>query len=402
MRFTDKGIAALKPRKSRYEVWDGGRAGFGCRITPRGVRTFIWLYRFDGRPRRMSFGTYPAISLADARLKAAEARKLLERGVDPGAVHINQRRAEREAATVAVLVEEYLDRYVRPRKRSAAEDERMLRKDVLPAWSSRKAKDITRKDVIALLDRVVERGAPIGANRLLACIRRMYNWAISRDILPANPCAMVQRPGRENRRERVLSAAEIRDFWHGLDRAAMSETVRLALRFQLATAQRKGEVVAAEWVDIDHETAVWTIPPEKSKNRMAHRVPLSRLSLELLDTIAINGNGSRWLCPSPRGDKPIAPGSVDFALRRDREVISIPDITPHDLRRSAASHMTSSGISRLVVSKLLNHVESGVTAVYDRHSYDAEKRRALDAWGARLQEIVGKSSEAADKVVSLR
>jgi integrase len=386
MKLTVKSIAALKPKAQRYEVWDG--QGFGVRVTPRGIKSWIWLYRYNGTPRRLTLGNYPALGLADARLRLAEERKKLDAGLDPGEIIVQAKRAERQAETVAELAESYLEGWARKHKRSAGEDERILRKDVIPAWGNRKAKEIQRKDVIALLDGIEARGAPIQANRTLAVIRKMYNWAISRDLLETNPCYMVMPPGKETQRDRVLSPSEITCFWAGLNEARMSETIRLALRLQLATAQRRGEVIGAEWKEFDFDDGVWTIPGEKSKNGLPHRVPLSPFALQLVELAWANAGGSRWLFPSPRGDKPITGRAVDHAVRNNREKIGVENVTPHDLRRSAASHMTSMGISRLTVSKLLNHAESGVTAVYDRHSYDPEKRQALEAWGQRLQEIV--------------
>src|SRR4051794_31329960 len=149
---------ALRPKPVRYEVWDEARKGFGVRVSPRGVKSFVWLYHFDGRPRRLTFGTYPRLSLASAGVKLAEAKDLLAKGIDPGSRTVAERAAERHAETVADLVEAYLERYARVRKRSAAADERMLRKDVLPPWGGRKAKDITRRDVVRLLNEIVDRG----------------------------------------------------------------------------------------------------------------------------------------------------------------------------------------------------------------------------------------------------
>lgn len=132
---------------------------------------------------------------------------------------------------------------------------------------------------------------------------------------------------------------------------------------------------------------------------MPHRVPLAPLARAILAEIPEPHSG--WLFPSPRGSGPVGGQSVDHAMRRNRDALGIGEATPHDLRRTAASHMTSIGVSRLVVSKVLNHAEPGVTAVYDRHSYDFEKRAALDAWGRRLEEIIGSRSEQS-RVVPLR
>jgi integrase len=404
-RFTEKFIAALRPMAERFEKWEGG--GFGIRVSPRGGKAWIWVYHFDGRPRRMTLGSYPVMGLADARIKLSEARKLLEHGIDPGDREVQERRAERVAETVAELAEAYLEKWARPRKRSAVEDERILKKDVLPAWGRRKAKDIARRDVIALLDKIVDRGSPIAANRTLAVIRRMFGWGLSRDIVAASPCAAVKAPARERRRDRVLSGDEISAFWHALDNPdlAMSSAIRLALKLQLVTGQRKGEVISAGWGEFDIDERVWTIPAGKAKNGMAHRVPLSPQALGVLDEIKAANiaqqkgavpDAPSWLFPSPRTSRPITGPAVDHAMRDNRDALGTGDATPHDLRRTAASHMTSIGINRLVVSKILNHAEPGVTAVYDRHSYDREKREALDAWGGRLEEIIGTRAECAN------
>jgi integrase len=244
--------------------------------------------------------------------------------------------------------------------------------------------------VITLLDSVHDRGAPVQANRTLACIRKMFNFALQRDVIEANPCALVKAPGKEHRRDRSLSADEIYRFWTGLAHAPMWPGTALALKLQLVTAQRRGEIISMRWEDVSDD--MWTIPAGRSKNGMPHRVPLSPLALELLGE-ANQLSASNWVFPGPKPTAHLAGDSVDHALRYSREMLKVSDLTPHDLRRTAASHMTGLGISRLVVAKILNHAESGITAVYDRHSYDTEKREVLDAWGRRLTAIIrGKSA----------
>jgi integrase len=416
MRLTDRGIAALKPKADRYEIWEDGRTGLGIRVSPAGRKSWVYMYRFGGKPRRMTLGAYPVLGLAKVRVKHAQAKEQMEKGIDPGSVHVETRRAERQAETVKDLADEYLEKWAKPRKRSAAEDERILNHDVLPTWGRRKARDITRRDVILLLDRIVERGAPIQANRTLAVVRKMFNFAVGRDILDATPAAMVKAPAKENQRERTLSTDEIKTLWVGLDKAGVGLAICLALRLELATAQRKGEVAGARVAEFDLDENVWTIPAERSKNGKAHRVPLSSFAVEIIkQAIALADSQAQaraqrcgltepdkpeWLFPSPRVGRPITPESINHALRNAREVIGIEDVTPHDLRRSAASAMASLGINRLVISKVLNHVETGVTAVYDRHGYDQEKRHALDTWAGHLESIVSGKPKAGN-VVSL-
>jgi integrase len=401
MKLTDMLLRNLKPQTQRYLVW--GDHGLGVRVSPKGRKSFVYSYRHEGRARFLTLGEYPRMTLADAHKAHAEAMKNLEQGIDPGAVTVAERKENREAPTVAALAEEYMEKWAKPRKRSWREDGRILKKDVIPEWGRRKAQEITRRDVIRLLDGIVGRGAGIMANRTLAAIRKMFNFAVSRDIVTVSPCLAVRSPAPEQQRDRVLTTDEIRALWHALEGAKMmAEGTKLALKLQLVTAQRKAEIVSARWDEIDLTDKWWTIPPEKAKNKMTHRVPLSPLALELLQAAKnITGN-SPWIFPSPQTDRHITPEAVDHALRRPSlENIGFTFV-PHDLRRTAASLMTGMGISRLVVSKLLNHVERGVTAVYDRHSYDKEKRQALESWGRKLEEIIGGGDEVSNVIPLIR
>jgi integrase len=221
----------------------------------------------------------------------------------------------------------------------------------------------------------------------------MFNFAVERDIITITPCYGVKAPTKETSRDRLLAEEEIKNFWHGLETSNMFEFSKLALKLQLVTGQRKGEIIGAEWDEFDFKNACWTIPASKAKNSNSHLVPLSELALELLQELKTLSSDSKWLFPSHIGDKHIMPTAIDHALRRNlKNFTDIKPFTPHDLRRTAASHMTALGISRLIVSKLLNHVETSVTAIYDRHSYDKEKRAAVNAWAIKLREIILKNT----------
>ena len=416
-RLTDRSIEALKPKAARYGVWDEARKGFGIRITPRGVKSFVWVYHFDGRARRLTFGIYPRLSLADAGVKLAEAKNLLAKGIDPGTRAVAEREAERHAETVAELVEAYLDRYARARKRSAFEDERVLRKDVLPHWGRRKAKDITRRDIVRLLNEVVDRGAPIQANRTLTILRRMFRFAIGQAIVEISPCDQVEAPSAENQRDRVLSDDEIRLFWNTLDTASMEPNARRALRLMLVTGQRKGEVIGIHQREVDPIKALWLLPAERSKNGREHLIPLSGPALQILTERPANEAG--YLFPSSLTGQPYRGQSIDhatrylFAARKTRATKRRPrpaappplagkmePFTPHDIRRSVATRMRELGISRADVKMVLNHVQGDVTARYDRYDGFAEKKRALDLWAKRLMQIVA-GEQPTDNVVEL-
>jgi integrase len=403
-KLTDITIQNLKPGPKRFIEWEPH--GLGVRVTPKGVKSFVFVYRYEGRLRMMTLRneagktTYPSISLAEARKAHRDALDKLNGGVDPAAMADAEREEHRSAPTVADLAGEYLEKWAKPRKRSWREDARILTKDVLPVWGQRKAKDITRRDVIRLLDGVVDRGAGIMANRTLAVIRKMFNFAVTRDMVPVSPCIGARAPAPEKSRDRVLTPDEIRALWQGLEAAKMAEGTKLALKLQLVTAQRKGEVVSAAWEELDLAESWWTIPGHKSKNGLPHRVPLSPLAIELFQAAKAYSGDSPWIFPSPRGNKHITPEAVDHAIRRPGLEALGSTFVPHDLRRTAASNIASLGFGAFV-GKVLNHKERGVTAVYDRHSYDQEKRQALEAWGRKLTTIIFGSDDNENKVVLL-
>jgi len=392
IKMTVRSVDAIRPPASgQVDYWDADHPGFGLRVSAGGRKAWVAMYRHGNVKRRLTLGTYPALSLAEAREKAGAAHHTVQyEGADPATV----KKAERTAETFAEIAADYIDRHAKRQKRSWRKDVLILEKDALPRFGKRKVKDITRRDIVAMLDEIVARGAPIQSNRTLEIIRKLFNWAIARDIVDANPCYRVSKPSSENRSDRVLTEEEIRAVWQAL--AAETPLTAATFKLRLLTAQRGAEVLAMRW---DHiSSGWWTIPAEIAKNRLAHRVPLSAPVLMLLDEIRPLGEGSEWVFPGADGEGHRA--TIHKAHSRIRRRCGV-SFVPHDLRRTAASHMTGMGISRLVVSKVLNHVETGITSVYDRHSYDNEKRAALTAWGNRLEEIMDLRPER-ENVVTLR
>ena len=397
-RLTDARIRSLKAKDARYEAWDT-EPGFGLRVAPTGRKSFVYLYRFEGNPRRLTLGVYPRISLADAREMVATSVKRIEQGIDPGAEKINARKALRDAESFEELAFQWVERWAKPNRKSWRAAQRELEIDAIPAWGKKKAYDIKQRDVIALVEQIMDRGSPIQANRTLGLLKQVFKFGVQRGILDASPAVAIDKPAKETRRDRVLSEREIRAFWTGVDKSMMTEDVKTALRLCLVTVQRRGEVAGMRRSEIDGDW--WIIPKERSKNGKAHRVPLSPLAKRLIE----HASGDDFLFPSPRkngpnGEQiPIEARALTNAITKNRHLIEAKRFCTHDLRRTAATKIAELGVPRFDIAKILNHSDHAVTAVYDHYGYDAEKKKALLKWGRKLQEILdGKKSK---KVVSI-
>lgn len=459
MKFNDRTILALKPTGNRVQYWDESLPGFGLRVSPpnrkspKGRKTWIVMYRRpNGSAVRLKLGTYPAVGLAEARLKAKDYLGQIEiEGRDP----VAERQADRSAETFDQLAEIYIRKWAkqvgadgRPRKRSWREDERQINLYLLPAWRNRKVKDIARRDVRDLVEGIAERrlrkgttddgqekgGAPIMANRVLALVKKMFNFALDREWIDANPAARLKPVSPESRRDRVLSPDEIRTLWRELD----SEHYRIAALFrtQLLTAQRPGEVSKMRWAQLNPalfertadgialpsklEPIVWTIPGKETKNGLAHEVPLSSDVIELLcdlakgdedERVKINTlyrakkhqptrEASEYVFPSRTRKGPIK--EIQKAVQRLRKRCGFKFIA-HDLRRTAATLMADAGVPENFIPKVLNHVEPGVTRRhYNLHAYRGEKRAALETWARYLEAILTNKQLATGTVVPFR
>jgi len=390
MRFTKQSLDALKAKDERYEIAETNGKGLAVRVTPKGTKTFIYRYRHRGRARRMTLGAYPENSLKKVHNELLpNARKLLEAGTDPGDHKIAEKQKEYAANTVGELVTLYIDKYAKREKRTWKEDDRMLKKDVLPYWKHRKAEEIRRLDVTTLLDRIVDRGAPITANRTFEVVSRIFSWAVSKGYLDNSPCFKMEQPAKTSeKRERTLTGEEIKILWNALDDAKMTTPIKLGIKLLLVTGQRRGEVAEAKKSEFDLDSGWWTIPAERTKNGKPHRIPLTALSIDLVQQLIELSGDEDYLIPSPRGEQAIRPGALTKAIDRTRQDIGIEHFTIHDLRRTVATNLGEMAVNRLHIEKILNHSDRSVTAVYDRHTYDKEKKEALDLWDSRLNNFI--------------
>ena len=237
IRLTDRSFPKLTAGRWLTDYWDVGMKCFGVRVGHNGSKTFVVRYNASGRKRQYTINPYPEWSLADARDKACDLLHAVRHGEDPQA----EKKAERQALTFGELAAEYIERHAKRKKRSWKEDERLLRVDLLPHWKHVKAVSIHVRDVIEVLDRIVDRGAPIMANRVKALISKIYNFGIGRDLVDHNPTHGVATPAKAQQRDRVLSEDEIRALWTALD--AEEPVMAASFKLRLLTAQRSTEVL---------------------------------------------------------------------------------------------------------------------------------------------------------------
>jgi integrase len=383
--LTTRTVESLQPARARREIPDKHLPGLYLILQPSGAKSWAVRYRHAGTPRKYTLGPYPAIDLKSARDLAGKALRAVAEGRDPG-----REKAQRamKADSIEHVVAQFIERHCKRsnRPRTAQETERLLRLHVLPRWRGRLVHDVTRRDVLDLLDRVVDSGKLIAANRTLSAVRKMFNWAVARDIIAASPCAGVKPPTAERSRERVLTDPELRNVWQAADK--VGGPFGALVKLLVLTGQRRDEVAGMSWPEIDLGGRLWTLPAARVKNNRVHEIPLSAAALAVLQ--ALPRIGERFVLTS-NGE---APSSGYSKGKRKLDALLPPDMAPwrlHDIRRTVASGMARLGANLPVIERLLNHSSgsfAGIVGVYQKHDFADEKRRALDAWGAFVTDLV--------------
>lgn len=385
--LTQIGIEKLKASSKRLEVPDAAFSGLYIIIQPSGVKSFAYRFRYAGKTKKLTLGRFPKISLAEARERAEKAFKQIERGLDPSARN-NLPEAFDEA------FREFLARHVSQNK-SYYEIERQFNHDFLPIFRSTPINQIRKRDVVRLLDQVLDRGSPVMANRLRATLSKFYSWANARDLTDQNPCSGISRPSKEITRERVLSESEIQNLWKAADALRNKDQRQTAygryFQFLLLSGQRRGEVAYMKYEELDGDT--WLIPAERTKNNKLHAVPMTKRMKALINYT----DQATGFVFSITGKNPI--NNIDRATNKLRLIMYELAKKPimhwrlHDLRRTAASEMAREGVFVEVIEKLQNRSTgklSGVAGIYNRYDYADEKREALELWNQTVERCISK------------
>lgn len=391
--LTVRAIKTMKPCAVRREIPDGYIAGLFFILQPSGKASWAVRYRVARQTRKLTLGGYPGIDLKSARELARTALVKVAGGEDPAAEKKVARSAARLPADrdlVENVVDSFIERYAKSNTRESSwrETKRILEKEVAATWKGRHLCGIKRADVHELLDSIVDRGASIMANRVLAALRRMCAWAVERDVIAESPCEGVKAPSAERSRDRVLSDDELRSVWKACDMSGwpFGPLVQLLI----LTGQRRDEVAAMRWSELDLDAKVWTLPKSRVKNGIEHSVPLSAATVAILKGLP-RVKGSDGFVFTTTGTTAVS----GFARAKERldtlTIADMPHWTLHDLRRTFASGCARIGINLPVIEKILNHVSGsfrGIVGVYQRHEFADEKRSALEAWGRFVTELV--------------
>lgn len=400
IKFTAVVIERLKsPAAGQIDYFDTAYPALALRVTANGVRSWVYFGRVHGKIKRATLGRFPDLSLAKARQKAGETADAMRRGVDPAAAKRAARAAPKDH--FETVADEWLKRD-QARNRSHGEVKRTIDRDVKPAWKGRPVTSIGRRDVLELIDKIADRGAVTLARRVHAYLHRMFRWCVGRGIVDANPVADLPKPGAVVKRDRVLTDDELRKVWNAAD--SIGWPFGPAARLLILTAARRDEITRLRWSEVESDQI--ELKGERTKNGEPHTIPLSPQARAILDALPRIAD-----CPfvfSTTGKTPVSGWSKAKDLQ-DQAIADAADdnrLDPwrlHDLRRTAATGMQRLGIGLQVVEAILGHIagsRAGVVGVYQRHTFDAEKRAALDAWARHVAAIV--TDKPAKNVIRLK
>lgn len=384
--LTTAAVDKLKaPKQGQIDHFDRSFPGLALRASCGGRKSWVYVYRVGGTQRRFTIDTYPALSVAGAHDAWRKARDLVQGGRDPAVAA-----AAPSATDFSGVFDEWLKRD-QAGNRSAETVRKKLEKDVLPAWQHRQIAGIGRRDVLNLIDAIVDRGAVIQARRIQAYLHRLFKWAVGRGIIEINPLADLPKPGSERQRDRVLIRSggstnpyeELLAVWRAGEQAGYPYGP--AVQLLILTGARRQEISGLRWSEISGD--IIELDGSRTKNGVKHTIPLSAPARAIIDSLP-RVAGSEFLFTN---DGATSIASWGRAKARLDEIVDIAPWTIHDLRRTTATGLQKLGTPLQVTEAVLGHTggsRAGVVGIYQRHDYLAEKRSALEAWGAHVISLI--------------
>ena len=392
MGLLDAQIRALQPRATRYLVSDG--RGLSLDVLPSGVKSWMYRYRHDGKPQKVTLGRYPDLTLKAARDKRDELATQVVGGRSPA----QEKKARREGRDDEPTMREFGDRYYREQamrnRKNPPEFLRYLTTYVYPAIGQKRLKELTALDIQAIVYKKRDEGHEIAALMLRQNLKLIFDYAINLQLMPMNPATMVapRYIGRHRKRSRAMDAKEIRTYLRGIEESSMCRQFQIALRILLLTLKRKGELLGARWQHIDFEKGEWIIPSENSKNKRPQIVPLSSQVVDMFRELHSLACGSQYVMPGRfKLTRPLSGNSLNKSLE-SVAFENLEHLTVHDLRRTGATLLTEHGWNADVIEKALAHEKTGIRAVYIVAEHLSERRRMLQWWADHIDGIVNGSN----------
>ncbi|EBQ4755531.1 tyrosine-type recombinase/integrase [Salmonella enterica subsp. diarizonae] len=395
--LTDTRLRHLKPKEKLYKVND--RDGLYVAVTPAGTISFRYNYSINGRQETVTFGRYGVggITLAEARERLNEAKKMVARGRSPAREKARDKARIKDAETFGAWAEKWLRGY------QMAESTRDMRRSVYQRelkskFAQQKLSEITHEDLRALTDNIVERGAPATAVHAREIVLQVYRWAIERGQKVENPADLV-RPAsiaKFEPRDRALTPIEIGLMYRYMERVGTTPSIRAAVKLLLLTMVRKSELTNATWNEINFSEALWTIPKERMKRRNPHLVFLSRQAMDIMIALKTFAGSSDFILPSRYdSDVPMSSATLNRVLTltyrlAQKEGELLPKFGPHDLRRTASTLLHEAGYNTDWIEKCLAHEQKGVRAVYNKAEYREQRAEMLQDWANMIDEWTSK------------
>ena len=369
--------------------------GLTFTLSAKGTATWVFRYRFGGKQRELTIGNYPVITLKEARRLATEARSRAQQGMDVAREKREAKLSQATAGTVEQLCREYYLRTIEGRVRRPDIVKEMLDNDIVAKLGRLSIAEVKPMDIDGMIRAIVERGAHVMANRVLAVTKSVFDYAIRRHWIEQNPAAAFRRAdagGEERARTRALSEDElIRLFQSIRDAGPVFRVYDLATKLLLVTAVRISELIEAPWAEFDLDSAepVWRIPKARIKTGkdMAQddfTIPLPAVAVGWLDELKRISVASDYVFPARRrmGNPTMSTATLGWALKEIKH--GLEHFTLHDLRRTARTHLARLGVKPHVAERCLNHRLPGINDTYDTHDYLSERRLALNAWADLL------------------
>jgi integrase len=391
---TDRQVQHAKGHGDRTEYRIASSRNLVMRVSPRGSK--IWLFLFVSpvtrKHRKMRIGSYPSMGLAQARERSMQLTVEVSQGRDP-LLHQEKKAAESDFEQ---LSNSYLAEQARRNRAAAgesswtAEVRRLLDRDILPFLRHHKADAVTKADIMAVVQRIIDRGSFGIADKALGVIRAIYTWAAETGRLEIDPTRGLKKRNAGRPRDKVLQEAELFKFWHALQSpSGMTLGIRDAFRLQLLLGVRINEAISCRRTEVDLQRGEWVIPADRNKSRRTHTLPLSDMAIGVFSSALARSSDQTWIFPSEMPGRPLRSKSASRAMLRLSKEIGLEGLRTHDLRRTCATWLGNLDVPDEIIERVLNHAPHSVTRKHYNHASQLESVRvALERWSFALQRIV--------------